>query len=107
VLKSVELFWSGAPVFFISTFSLQGLTCFVLLISLIQVTMVLITEERKWKNRAHIGWISGMISLFVLTVLSAGYAFALLLFTDTCAVKNTYSGLKTTSGLNRLYPELL
>jgi len=69
--------------------------------------MVLITEERKWKNRAHIGWISGMISLFVLTLLSAGYAFALLLFTDTCAVKNTYSELKTTSGLNKLYPELL
>ena len=66
--------------------------------------MVVITDERRWKNRAHIGWISGVISLLVLTVLSAGYAFALLFLTDTCAVKNAYEDLKTTTGLNRLYP---
>jgi hypothetical protein len=69
--------------------------------------MVLITEERRWKNRAHIGWISGIISLMVLTLLSAGYAFALLVFTDTCAVKNSYGEMMTTTGLNKLYPEQL
>jgi len=66
--------------------------------------MVLITDERRWKNRAHIGWISGVISLLVITVLSAGYAFALLFITDSCAVKDTYDALNTTTGLNRLYP---
>jgi len=55
--------------------------------------MVLITDERRWKNRAHIGWISGIISLLVLTVLSAGYAFALLFLTDSYAVKNAYENL--------------
>lgn len=67
--------------------------------------MVLITEERRWKNRAHIGWISGLISLLFLTIQAAGYAMALLFFTDTCAIQNSYSTLKTTIGLNKLYPE--
>lgn len=69
--------------------------------------MVLITDERRWKNRAHIGWISGVISLVLLTVLSAGNAFALLFITDSCAVKGTYDALNTTTGLDRLYPPKL
>ena len=52
--------------------------------------MVLIKEERRWKNVSHIGWLSGVIVLLVLTLLSACYALSLLIFTDTCAVKNAY-----------------
>ena len=58
------------------------------MVSTIFVTMVMITEDRKWKNVSHVGWISGILTLLVLTILCAGYALGLLLFTDSCAVTN-------------------
>jgi fumarate reductase subunit C len=92
------------PIFYWTILSLEGLAIFMMIISIFCVTMVLLTQERNWKNYTHISWFNAIILVIILITLAGCFSISLLFFVDTCAVDKIIEDSKSTKGFNKAFP---
>lgn len=76
--------WSGPNFYF--TIIYFGVTIICYIISTIIVILVMTTGERKYKNVAHIAWITAVTQLLFGSVVSNFYALLGLMLWDLCKV---------------------
>jgi len=68
-------FMTVIPEFFLSIISYLGVSMLLIVISLVFITCLLCTDQRKWKNVAHISWINSSIMMFFSTCLAGILSF--------------------------------
>jgi uncharacterized membrane protein len=95
---------TATPNFWISVISYLAVSMGLIIISLVFITCLLCTDQRKWKNVAHISWINSSIMLFFSTCLAGLFSFVQLVLTDFCVTITDQDASNTVSGLDNLYP---
>jgi len=48
--------------------------------------MILLTEDRKWKNFSHLSWINGSCVLIIALVNSAFFSISVIFMADFCSL---------------------
>ena len=99
--------WSQKLVRPIYISTLAYLSCIITLyiISFVVILSVLLTNKRSCKNIAHVGWISGAISLLLGVIQGTAYAFSSLIIYDYCGVLDSSTESASIDGLTTLYPQ--
>ena len=71
------------------------------------ISCILKTQERKYKNVAHISWISAFIMLIVGSLSACLFTLVSLLTDDHCTILDYTEDKKTVESVPHLYPEKL
>ena len=71
---------------FSAAIGLYGLAFILQIIAIVIVSCVLATKERKYKNIAHVSWVTAAISLFFGIFLTCCNVIGTLTIRDACLV---------------------
>jgi len=88
VARQTELSWIDNLVLpiFITTVVIYSLSVICVLISIINVCCILRTQERKYKNVAHISWISAFTMMIVGSLSACFFTLVSVLTDDHCII---------------------
>ena len=88
VNRQIEISWVQSWVLpiFISTLVIYSLSVICLVMSIYIISCILKTQERKYKNVAHISWISAFIMLIVGSLSACLFTLVSLLTDDHCTI---------------------
>ena len=89
---------------FIGVFSMYAISFIMQLHSVIIVSCVLVTKERKYKNVAHVAWTTAAITLFFGIIVTCFLTMTVLLNRDSCLVMEYSKEKGTTRDIPMLYP---
>lgn len=89
---------------FITTLVIYSLSVFSIVISIYIISCILKTQERKYKNVAHISWISAFIMLIVGSLSACYFTIVSLLTDDHCTILEYTEDKKDVSGVQHIYP---
>ena len=106
VNRGVELSWIESLVLpiFITTVVIYSLSVICLLLSILNFACILKTQLRKYKNVAHISWISAF-TMMIVGSLSACFFTLVSLFTeDHCLILDYTERHKNVAGVPQRYP---
>ena len=90
---------------FITTVVIYSLSIISLVLSIVNVSCILKTQERKYKNVAHISWISAFIMMIVGSLSACFFTLVSLFTDDHCLILDSNEASSTVEGVPQLYPE--
>ncbi len=104
--RSAELSWIDNLVLpiFITTVVIYSLSVICVLFSIINVCCVLKTQERKYKNVAHISWISAFTMMIVGSLSACFYTLVSVLSYDHCVILDITETKENVAGVPNIYP---
>jgi len=73
---------------FITTVVIYSLSVIFLLFSIVNVCCILSTHERKYKNVAHISWVSAFTMMIIGSLSACFFTLISLLIEDHCLILN-------------------
>ena len=92
---------------FITTVGIYSLSILTLLVSIFNVSCILKTQERKYKNVAHISWISAFTMMIVGSLSACFFTIVSVFMEDHCILLDYTEGAESVSGVSNLYPDQL
>ena len=90
---------------FIGGSSLYAISFILQFISIIIVSCVLVTKERRYKNIAHVSWCTAAVTLVFGIIFTFFFTITALLARDSCIILDYTEAKKSTAELPLLYPE--
>lgn len=109
VNRQIEISWVQTWVLpiFISTQVIYSLSVICLVVSIYIIACILKTQQRKYKNVAHITWVSTFIMLIVGSLSACFFTIVSLLTDDHCTILDYTEEQKSVAGVPHLYPASL
>ena len=92
---------------FVGCCSLYTISFILQAVSVVIVSCVLVTKERRYKNIAHISWCTAATTLFMGILFTFFFTLVSLFSRDSCIILDHAENQKTTEGLPLLYPQEL
>ena len=74
-------------------------------ISLCIIVCVLLTGDRKYKNIAHLSWITAVVALSLTCFFVCIYSLAAVMIHDVCSVYKEAESKNSTANFTGLWPE--
>ena len=90
---------------FIGSVSLYSISFILQALSVVIVSCVLVTKERKYKNVAHVSWCTAATTLFMGIIFTFFFTIVSLVGRDTCIILNQSESRGTTADMPLYYPE--
>ena len=106
VRRRAELTWIESLIMpiFITTVVIYSLSIICLVVSIINLSCILKTQERKYKNTAHVAWISAFIVMMFGSISACFITMASLFTEDHCVALAYTEKHKDVSGVPQIYP---
>ena len=89
---------------FITTVVIYSLSVICIIASIFIVFCILKTQERKYKNVAHISWVSAFIMMIIGSLSACIFTLISLLTENHCMILNYTEKQNSVNGLQDLYP---
>ena len=107
--RHLQIAWMNMLVLpiFIGGSSLYTISFILQFISIIIVSCVLITKERRYKNIAHVSWCTAAVTLVFGIIFTFFFTITAVIARDSCIILDYTETKKTTAELPLIYPESL
>ena len=90
---------------FIASLTVTGLCILLYLTSFVVIACILWKGERKYKNIAHLGWITSMFTFVMSIMFVFVFCISVIIANDTCSMYKEVNAKKSTASFVNMWPE--